>query len=261
MNNQDLELACKLDEVKNITSIAASKLLELRKVLIAKKKGPKDYVTNCDIVVESYLLEELSKLVPNSQFYSEEVGKLGDGGQYTWVIDPVDGTHNLMFGYPAVGISVCLFSGDNPLIAVIELPWLGYQLSSAKGKGSYCNGKRLHVSSRHNFSESVISFDNTFPKTDNHLKIFNELWQQCFTLRISGAASFDIAMISMGKLDARVLLSSKFVDFAPGMLLVEEAGGRCTNLQGETPNQSTTQLVVGNGMVHKRALEIIGECH
>ena len=200
-------------------------------------KGDCDFVTAVDQAVEGFLREKLTALYPQIQFLSEEQDNSQvDMQGLSWVLDPVDGTTNLMYDYHCSAISLGLLDGGEPVLGIIYDPYARELYLAEKGKGSFCNGEPIHVSSRRDLKKSLIAIGTApYHKADfpREFDRFRRIFENCLDIRRSGSAALDLAHVACGRLDGYVERRLKIWDYAAGTLLVREAGGVVTDYQGK----------------------------
>ena len=237
INNNQIEELTKRTNLIEILEIAKNSALIGNEILIKNynkiqtisSKGRKgDLVTNVDLEVEQKIKEYLSLETPNISINAEESGKLDKSSDLTWCIDPLDGTTNYSHGYPFFGTSVGLVYKNKPILGAISVPYLNELYSACIGQGSYCNGKKINVSSPDNLSESLLvtgfSYDR-FETEDNNYAEFCYLTHKTRGVRRGGAAAVDLAFVAAGKVDGYWERGLEVWDLAAGAIIVEEAGG------------------------------------
>ncbi|MCK4793203.1 MAG: inositol monophosphatase [Desulfobacteraceae bacterium] len=252
-----------MDKVHEILEKAAKKaadsiLTKRRDGFSIRKKPCKDLVTDCDIASEKAIISVLQKAFPGSAFHSEECG-YQEGEGWLWIIDPIDGTHNFIFGLSYYGISIAGIREGRFIVGLIYFPETKDCFFAYKNKGAYMNGKKIGVSSREKLEQSMIAYDNQFHNSPLMLKNLKPVVDSCFTIRILGSAAMDLCKVADGTLDARILHKPKLVDLAAGIIIVEEAGGRVTDIKGENVMLTTTSIVASNGLIHQSLLNILVE--
>jgi myo-inositol-1(or 4)-monophosphatase len=207
--------------------------------LQVSKKGTADFVTSADIRTEAQLVEELTQARPEFSFKTEEQGKFGPkGASYRFVIDPIDGTTNFIHAIPYMCISVAAQEktphGWQTLVGVIYDPIQDELFTAIKGEGAQLNGFRLRVSAR---SEDWL-FSTTSPRTtrknfEETIAAFTRVSGAGAVLRCSGSAALDLAYVAAGRLDGTWYHYLNVWDMAAGALLVSEAGGRVSQINGD----------------------------
>ena len=202
-----------------------------------REKGVADYVTAVDYEVQQYIRTQLEEQYPRIQFLSEEKSNDDvDRSGLVWVLDPVDGTTNLIHDYQASVISLALMDKGESVLGMIYDPYMNELFLAEKGKGSFCNGRRIHVSRAASMEECLIAI-GTSPYykelAEENFELFKRLFVDCQDVRRSGSAARDLAYVACGRLDGYLEQRLKIWDFAAGMLLVREAGGCVRDYQGE----------------------------
>ena len=186
---------------------------EVEKLQVSKK-GPRDFVTKTDKLVEKILIEELSKTKKNYSFLSEEVGSIKNKDQENvWIIDPIDGTTNFLHGIPHFAICIALQSKKEIVSGLIFDPIKDEMFFAEKNKGAFLNNHRLRVSNKNSIEDCLFSSNHEGVK-------FSDL-----NMRYGGCAALDLAYVASGRLDGFFHNKINLWDVAAGALLVEEAGG------------------------------------
>ncbi|MBI4180940.1 MAG: inositol monophosphatase [Chloroflexi bacterium] len=252
-----------MDTIRQVLEMAAqegSKAISATKKegISIREKSYKDLVTDCDIASEKAIISVLRGAFPESAFYSEEAG-YEEGENWLWVIDPIDGTHNFVYGLPGYGISIAGVKENKFIVGLIYLPETNDYFFAYRNKGADMNGKKLSVSNRDKLAQSMIAYDNQFHNHPLMLKNFKPVIDACFTIRILGSAVVDLCKVAGGVLDARIFHQPKLVDFAAGALIVEEAGGVVTDLNGEKVTLNSASVVASNGRIHQSLLSVLNK--
>ena len=200
----------------------ASKILirdfgELENLQVSKK-GPKDFVTNSDKKTEKVLINELTKNKKKYSILSEEIGFIkNDDNDYTWVIDPIDGTTNFLHGIPHFCISIGLKFKDEIISGIIFDPIKNEIFYAEKNQGAFFNNHRIRVSKRKNLDDCLFATNkNGLSSTDLNSRIF-------------GSAALDLAYVASGRIDGYFQNGLNLWDIAAGTLIVKEAGGIVNN--------------------------------
>lgn len=227
------------------------------KGLLKRQKSPKEYVTSCDIASENMIIGVLKDHYPESSIYSEEIGEMKGDEKLLWVIDPIDGSHNLIHNLPFYAISICAFRKGEAIAGMIYIPAFNQCYFAMKGKGAFCNDKEIVVSETENLYDAMIAYDNQFYKCEDMIKNLPLIEKKCFTVRMFGSAAVDICKVSDGSFEARIFHKTKFFDFSPGLVIVKEAGGEITDFNGNKPVKDTQKVLVSNGRIHEQILRIL----
>ena len=201
-----------------------------------RTKGETDYVTNVDLAVQELLRERLAALAPDVQFMGEEQDNSRlDWSRPCWILDPVDGTTNLIHRFRHNAVSLALAEGGQIRLGVVYNPYSGECFTARWGQGAFCNGSPIRVSSADRLEDSLLSV-GTVPGrrklADTAFRQIRTLYDTCQDVRRTGCASLDLCWVACGRLDGYVELSLQPWDYAAGRLLVEEAGGRVTAPDG-----------------------------
>jgi len=191
---------------------------EIEKLQVSKK-GPRDFVTKTDKLVEKILIEELSKTKKNYSFLTEETGVIKNKDKENiWIIDPIDGTTNFLHGIPHFAISIAFKSKDELLSGLIFDPIKDEMFFAEKDKGAFLNNQRLRVSNKNSLEECLFSSNNEGVKFSN------------LNMRCSGSAALDLAYVASGRLDGYFQNKINLWDVAAGALMIKEAGGIVNNI-------------------------------
>ncbi|MBW3088556.1 inositol monophosphatase [Bifidobacterium sp. 82T24] len=213
-------------------------------------KGMGDFVSEVDSDIQQFIHDELAARYPDIQFLGEENGEQNvDFNGVYWVLDPVDGTSNLIHGVKHSAISLALMNGTNSEKAVVYQPYLDEMFTAERGKGSHLNGKPIHVSMTADMGMALIAV-GTSPyhreMAGPNFTIIREVFERCADIRRSGSAALDMAWVAAGRYDAYLESRVKLWDCAAGRLLVEEAGGKTINWSGEAlGNAMESSIVTG----------------
>ncbi|WP_169570071.1 inositol monophosphatase family protein [Sneathiella limimaris] len=243
---------------------AARKLIrdfnEVEKLQVSKK-GPADFVSNADTSAEKTIREELARARPNYGFRLEEGGEIEakDGSHY-WVIDPLDGTTNFLHGIPHFAISIGLVEGNNIIAGVILDPVKDELFWAAKGEGAFMNDFRLRVSGRSSMAESLFATGIPFLGKPGHelfLKEANEVMAVSAGIRRMGAASLDLAYVAAGRYDGYWERGLSSWDLAAGVILVREAGGLVSQINGGEKILEEGDVLATNANVNSQLSEIL----
>lgn len=222
-----------------------------------KSKGDRDLVTDIDKKSEEVIVQLIKAEFPADDILSEESSYLPSGSGYRWIIDPIDGTHNFIHNIEIFGTSCALEAEGEVLLGVIYMPWTDQLYIAQKGKGAYCNGKRIAVSKRR-LREATLVYDSSIRFNKRQmLKKLGVLVDKVFNVRMFGSTVRSLTYLAEGRVDIEVEYNDKVWDFAAGLLLVEEAGGLATDFKGKRWNADTGGYIASNGIVHRDILRMI----
>jgi myo-inositol-1(or 4)-monophosphatase len=231
--------------------------------LQVSKKGAADYVTAADLKAEQVLFEELSKARPGYGFLAEERGEtLGTDKTHRWIVDPLDGTTNFLHAIPHFAINIALERQGAGVVAALTYNPIAQEMFWAeKGKGAFLNNeKRLRVSVRRNLTESLLATGIPFAGRSGHAQFLKELHQvssYVSGVRRFGSAALDLAWVAAGRYDGYWERNLKPWDYAAGLLLVTEAGGKVTGVDGDGDPFATNSVLASNMELHDPIAERI----
>jgi len=224
-----------------------------------EQKGRLDPVTEVDRASEQAIVELIVANRPDDGVLGEEGASRHSSGR-RWIIDPLDGTVNFVHGIPHVGVSVALYDGDQPLVGVVQDPMRGEVFAAAVGEGATCNGEPIQVSYTRELHRSVVV--TGFPYDhDQHGsaygRVVGEVLAHVNGVRRLGSAALDFAWTAAGRFDGYWEYSLGPWDMAAGALLLTEAGGTITTVNGETCGPDSPHFVGANPHLHERLRSIV----
>jgi myo-inositol-1(or 4)-monophosphatase len=223
-------------------------------------KGLNDLVSYVDKHAEKQLVRNLSKLLPEAGFITEEETENVLGKTFTWIIDPLDGTTNFIHGIPTYSVSIALYENDAPVIGVVYEINRGEMFYTYKGGAAYLNNKEIRVSQAINLSQSLLATGfpyYQFDKQPQYIQLFTEMMQKCHGLRRIGSAAVDLAYVACGRFDAYFEYNLNSYDIAAGAYLVEQAGGKVMNFSGGGDFIEKREILATNGLITKEILDTI----
>ncbi len=201
-----------------------------------RQKGPKDLVTEADLASQEAIRRIVLGRFPSHEFVGEEQGAVAQpGAEYRWIVDPLDGTMNYVHGVHHYAVSVALVRGDEIIAGTIYDPWTRECYSAAKGEGAYQDETRLRASGTQSVGEALVvaSFASKVERSSPEISQFVAAVLGCQGVRRTGSAALNLCHVAAGRYDAFWALSTQAWDVAAGVLLVTEAGGRVTDLDGQ----------------------------
>lgn len=212
-----------------------------------------DIVTELDIKAEEFLAERLKTAFPDIEFVGEESGGNRNAERF-WLVDPIDGTQHFVRGMPFCTTMVALIEGSEVVFGAIYDFVKDDLYLAEKGHGATLNGQKIKVSDR-SLKESFMGWEIHLDKPEN-LKIFLELEKRCAFFK-AVVAGYEFALVASGKIDGRISFDpyGKDYDFAPGALLVAEAGGVVANLGSRSYDYRNTDFIAANPRVFKELTE------
>ena len=224
-------------------------------------KGPGDFVSTADKRTENQLLEELSRARPGYCFLMEEGGAVdGPDKSHRFIIDPIDGTTNFLHGIPHFAISIGLEREGQLVSAVVFNPVTDEMYVAEKGQGAFLNDKRLRVAARRKLNETILATGIPFLGRPGHELFATELaavMGATAGVRRFGAASLDLAYVAAGRYDGYWERGLNAWDVAAGILLVREAGGVVTDLNGGSDPLNSGQILTANEYLHPLYLKLL----
>lgn len=242
--------------VKQIVRQASKLFTDRESAGRIKEKGMCDFVTAVDEAVQNFIQKELQLLYPDILFMGEESTEASiDMNRLVWVLDPVDGTTNLIHDYKNSAISLALLDKKEVVAGITYDPYLDEMYFAEKGKGAYLNEQPIRVSNAKSISESLIAI-GTSPYYKNeaadNFKTFEKIYMDCQDIRRTGSAALDLAHIACGRIEGYLEKKLKIWDFAAGALIVREAGGCVFDYEGnDRTMEPIGDVVAGNGSVAK----------
>ena len=224
-------------------------------------KGPANFVTAADRRAEDTLRQELTKARPGYGFLGEEGGlQEGTDQSHTWIVDPLDGTTNFLHGIPQFAISIALKRDADIIAGLIYNPILDELFTAERGKGAFFNERRLRVATRKRLSDGVVSCG--LPHIGRgDLALFRKeiaaVQERVAGLRRFGAASLDLAWVAAGRFDAYWERDLSPWDMAAGIVIVREAGGFITDIDGGDEILGKGNVICGNDSIHRELLTVL----
>jgi len=223
-------------------------------------KGAINIVTEADLKAETHLRTRIRAAFPDHDLLGEESPEVSTGAASRWIIDPLDGTTNYAHGYPVFCVSVALEVEGRIALGVVYNPMLDELFSARRGGGAFLNGKPLSVSRTGTLTESLLA--TGFPydirdSRDNNMDHFANMALRARAIRRAGSAALDLAYVAAGRFDGFWELKLAPWDTAAGWLLVEEAGGRVTNLYGAPYHLRAPHVLASNGRIHPALLDVL----
>jgi myo-inositol-1(or 4)-monophosphatase len=229
---------------------------------IAYKGSPTNLVTEMDARAEELIVERLSAAFPDDAVLGEERGATAGRSGRRWIIDPLDGTTNYAHGLPTFAVSIGLETDKRVELGVVFDPNLDELFVAERGRGATLNDRRLAVSTAATLDESLLATGfpyNIREAKDNNLTEYAAFCVRARAVRRMGSAVLYLAWLATGRLDGYWELRLGPWDVAAGSLLVEEAGGRITDLTGGALVLDAPSLVASNGRIHAAILAVLGE--
>lgn len=226
-----------------------------------KEKGVKDFALDADFEAEKLIVSKLTKEFPEDGILSEESEEIKGSSGYRWIIDPLDGTANFKARIPYFCVSIGVEKDDKLIMAFVYNPLTKDFYFAEKNSGAFLNENRIKVSS----TESIVKFLFSY-STSNHkdskiielgAKTFKKILDNCRAIRLKGSSILDLCNLANGVFDGLVKVGASYWDFAPGCLIVEEAGGKVTDFDGRKWDNKTENILASNNIKHKELLKLL----
>lgn len=227
--------------------------------LTVTKKSNADYVSEVDRAAERTIIQTILDVYPSHAILAEESGAQGES-EYLWIIDPLDGTTNFLHGFPQYAVSIALQHNGVLTQAVIYDPTKNDLFTATRGRGAFLNDRRIRVSKRAELADSLIGTGFPYSKFDHldaYMGILKDMMQKTAGLRRPGSAALDLAYTAAGRYDGFFETGLKSWDIAAGCLLITEAGGLVSDLQGNDSYLKSGHLCAGNPKVFSQMLQVI----
>lgn len=230
--------------------------------LEVRRKGRNDFVTQADKESEAAILAEILRRHPGHRILAEEGGGADIGGdsEYQWLVDPLDGTTNFLQGLPVYSVSIACRKGDEVVAGVIQDPEGGNVFSAVRGGGAWWNGRRMEAARRGGLDGAFLATGYPFralPTLEVYLSIFRDVFQHAKALRRCGSAALDLAYTAAGVYDGFFEFRLSPWDIGAGIVLIEEAGGVVTDVDGGRRYFAGGNVVAGGPAVQTELLEIV----
>lgn len=226
---------------------------------ITEYKGKTNLVTKTDRQSEEIIISEIQKAFPKHGIIAEESERINADSDYQWIIDPLDGTTNFVHSYPAFAISIGILHNNEPICGIIkELP-VTKTYSALKGKGAFCDGKQICVSDVDSIGDSLLATGFGYEHGEMwlaNMELFKRFTDITHGVRRLGAAAVDFCHVASGKVDGFWEFDLQPWDSAAGILIVQEAGGAITKMDGSEYSINHPQILATNGKIHDQILKI-----
>jgi myo-inositol-1(or 4)-monophosphatase len=227
---------------------------------VSHKEGVNNLVTEADHAAEAAILNVIKSNFPDHQVLAEESGAFIQDSGYKWIIDPIDGTVNFAHGIPLCCVAIALEKNGEIILASVYAPLLNEWYVAEKGKGATLNDHKITVSNETRVLNAclVTGFPYTYVQSPNGpLEVFGRLIQKGVPVRRLGSAAIDLCWVACGRFDGFYEHKLEPWDSAAGYLMVEEAGGKVTDLEGNKFSPYQQRIVATNGKIHDELLSVI----
>lgn len=219
-----------------------------------KENGTKGIVTNVDKESEEAILKILQSK-SNYAIFTEETGKI-EGKDALWVIDPIDGTTNFSRNVPLFCVSIALIRENRIELGVIYNPILNELYSAGKDKGTYLNKKRIYVSKQESLKGSIAIINHGYALEDRKraVEVIKIIYKDCSLKRL-GSTAYELCLVAKGSADSFLSSGDELYDYAAGLIIIEEAGGKVSDWKGNTWDNTNSFILASNGKIHQELLQ------
>jgi myo-inositol-1(or 4)-monophosphatase len=221
-------------------------------------KGECDLVTEADRSSERLIIERLRTHFPSHSIVAEEGGGHTGSSGFRWYVDPLDGTTNFAHGFPIYNVTLALEKEGEIIAGVVFDPTRDEMFAAERGGGAFLNNRKVQVSKCANLQDALVA--TGFPSRRRHLNVnihfYYQLAMATHGVRRGGAAAIDLAYVACGRLDGFWEFNLNPWDMAAGVLLVEEAGGKASDMRGANFQVGGPHLIVDNGVIHGEFIEL-----
>ena len=243
--------------------IITQHITQLDRVKVSKKTNTQnrvELVSEIDLLAERTVIHHLETAHPDYNIVSEEAGDLGRESDFTWIIDPLDGTQNFLHGHPHCCVSIALQHKSDVVAAVVYDALRNELFTARNGGGAQLDGRRIRVSDNTRLSDSLLCTGFPFrqgKETKLWLKTFAALMPRAQSVHRTGSSVLDLAYVACGRYDGFWEFGLQDWDIAAGSLLVKEAGGLITDYSGDVDVFKSGNIIAGNPRVHEKLQHVI----
>jgi len=230
---------------------------------IQKKSTTIDLLTEADLKSEEYIIAEIQNKYPSHSILSEESNSLDNQSEYTWVIDPLDGTTNFVHNLPIFSVSIGLMKNNETICSVVYNPAVDKCFYAEKNKGAFLNNNQINTTSCNTLSDSLLatgfpySHDDRF---DLSFSLFKDFYKQTRGIRRLGTASLDLCFVAMGRFDGFYEYGLKPWDICAGEIIVKEAGGIVVDWDGTGKNPiNGSRILAANRYIYMDMAKILSK--
>lgn len=216
-------------------------------------KSANDYATEVDRMAEQEIINIIRTAYPSHGFLAEESGEQ-QGGDYIWIIDPLDGTTNFLHGFPVYAVSIALKHKNKIELGVVYDPLRDELFTAERGGGAMLNNRKIRVSQQNSLKGALIGTGFPFRSRHNldaYLGMFSALVGDTAGIRRAGAAALDLAYLAAGRLDGFWEIGLHSWDMAAGVLLIQEAGGAVTDFSFKDQYLHSGNIIAGSPKMHQ----------
>lgn len=231
-----------------------------RENLAIIQKGPNDFASKIDHQAEEIIIDTIKRAYPEHAILAEESGATDlDRSETVWIIDPLDGTTNFLHGFPQCCVSIAVQDRGILTHGVVYDPLRDELFTASRGRGAQMNGKRLRVSNLDKLDYALLGTGFPFREfgfLDEYINLFKALMPKCSGIRRAGAAALDLAYVAAGRLDGFWEFGLQPWDMAAGALLIQEAGGWVTTLEGDKNFLEGKSILAASPKIHQHMMSL-----
>jgi myo-inositol-1(or 4)-monophosphatase len=261
---QNPEQMTKLKETAFKAARQAGSLLMERvgKIKSVDYKSAFNIVTDVDKASESLIISILKSDFPHTDILAEESGAHNTGDKQRWIIDPLDGTTNYTHSYPFFSVAIAFEENGEVILGVVYNPYVNEMFWAVKGQGAFLNNEPIKVSKNDALAKSLLATGfpaDTKGSRYNNIKSFSTVTDLCHGVRRDGSAALDLCFVACGRLDGFWELKLSPWDTAGGVLIVREAGGKVSGLEGEDFDIYSGHVFASNGLIHQEVIDVLAK--
>lgn len=217
-----------------------------------------NFATQADLESEKKVIEIIKANFPEHNIIAEESGRVDNGSEYSWAIDPIDGTIPFTDGIPFFGVSIGLLKNNKPFVGVINMVGSDELFWAEEGKGAFKNGKQIQVRKEDNLGNVTFALEMGHNERQMRLeKHFKPIVEKVRMVYVMGSSVMSHVLVAQGHLDG-LFIRAYVWDFAAGAILVQEAGGKVTDPRGDEVDftQKQIHIIATNGLIHDQIIEL-----
>src|SRR3989338_6165758 len=224
-----------------------------------KFKNPRSLLTKVDLLSDAKIKNIIGKKYPKHSFITEESGFTDKGSEYTWIIDPIDGTTNFTSKIPYFAVSIGLAKNKEIIMGVVYNPCTKEVFFAEKGKGAFMNNKRINVSNKNKMKDAMLAFaiPSSIKTSQKTFVLLSKIFGSVRGMRNPGSAALNMCYVAAGKFDLFLSLSLNSWDAAAAYLVINEANGRVTNIKDEEWKVSDKTCIATNKVLHGKFIRLL----
>ncbi len=230
---------------------------------VVQKTSAADFKTKADDESEEAILKILTAEFPGYNIYAEEGGEVDKGSEFTFAIDPLDGTNNFVLGIPNFSVSIGLLKGEEIILGVIYSPMIDNVYYAEKGGGAYMDGKKLSVNSESDVKKASICHGILWGSSfEEEIRVTKYLYSKdAKRVMVNWSPTFDFCMLALGRVEGVINNGCALHDFAAGKIIAREAGAMITDLNGSKEKSDRNQFFIASNVakIHEHIIEVMSK--